>query len=164
MPNTIHFYRIIFHTLLLWAAIRDFSNFLTHFVPIVHRMRLVLLTRSCVCTELFLLSSCLSSNICSFRVKGPMRKTSIMSSSLLLQQCSACLVRLIWIVLEMRDKWSYSCCLVGCCFQDLFSTGRSIFVELPSRFFSMRLVSVHVAHQCCGIDTTAAWEKLRSIL
>ena len=42
-----------------------------------------------------------------------------MSSSLLLQQCPACLVRLTCIVFVMGGKWPYSCCLVGCCHQDL---------------------------------------------
>ena len=39
--------------------------------------------------------------------------TSLMSSSLLLQQCPACLVRLAWIVFVMGGKWPYSWCLVG---------------------------------------------------
>ena len=42
-----------------------------------------------------------------------------MSSSLLLQQCPACLVRLTCIVFVMGGKWPYSWCLVGCCRQDL---------------------------------------------
>ena len=41
-----------------------------------------------------------------------------MSSSLLLQQCPACLVRLTWIVFVMEGRWPYSWCLVGCCRQD----------------------------------------------
>ena len=45
------------------------------------------------------------------------RNTSLMSSSLLLQQCPACLVRLTWIVFSMGGKWPYSWCLVGCCHQ-----------------------------------------------
>ena len=43
---------------------------------------------------------------------GVHRSTSLMSSSLLLQQCPACLVRLTWIVFEMGGKWPYSWCLV----------------------------------------------------
>ena len=35
---------------------------------------------------------------------------SFMSSSLPLQQCSACLVHLIWIVFVMGGRWPYSCC------------------------------------------------------
>ena len=44
---------------------------------------------------------------------GAHRSTSLMSSSLLLQQCPACLVRLTCIVFVMGGKWPYSWCLVG---------------------------------------------------
>ena len=64
-----------------------------------------------------------------------------MSSSLLLQQCSACLVRLTWIVFMMEGRWPYSWCLVGCCLQDLFNIARSILVKLPSSFFSSCLLA-----------------------
>ena len=52
---------------------------------------------------------------------GVHRSTSLMSSSLLLQQCSACLVHLTWIVFVMGGSWPYSWCFVGCCRQDLFN-------------------------------------------
>ena len=42
-----------------------------------------------------------------------------MSSSLLLQQCHVCPVRLTWIVFVMGCKWPYSWCLVGCCRPEL---------------------------------------------
>ena len=38
---------------------------------------------------------------------GVHRSTSLMSSSLLLQQCPACLVRLAWIVFVMGGWWPY---------------------------------------------------------
>ena len=57
---------------------------------------------------------------------GVHRGTSLMSSSLLLQQCPACLVRLAWIVFVMGGRWPYSWCLVGCCCQDLFNIARNI--------------------------------------
>ena len=56
------------------------------------------------------------------------RSTSLMCSSLLLQQCPACLVRLNFIVFVMGGRWPYSCCFVGCCLQDLFNISRSILV------------------------------------
>ena len=56
------------------------------------------------------------------------KSTSLMSSSLLLQQCPACLVRLTWIVFVIGGRWPYSWCLVGCCRQDLFKIARSILV------------------------------------
>ena len=59
---------------------------------------------------------------------GVYKSTSLMSSSLLLQQCPACLVRLTWIVFVIWGRWPYSWCLVGCCRQDLFKIARSILV------------------------------------
>ena len=59
---------------------------------------------------------------------GVHKSTSLMSSSLLLQQCPACLVRLTWIVFMIGGRWPYSWCLVGCCRQDLFKIARSILV------------------------------------
>ena len=59
---------------------------------------------------------------------GVHRSTSLMSSSLLLQQCPACLVRLTCILFVMVGKWSYSWCLVGCCRQDLFNIALNILV------------------------------------
>ena len=54
--------------------------------------------------------------------------TLLMSSSLLLQQCPACLVRLTWIVFVMGGRSPYSWCLVGCYCQDLFNIARNILV------------------------------------
>ena len=59
---------------------------------------------------------------------GVHKSTSLMSSSLLLQQCPACLARLTWIVFVIRGRWPYSWCLVGCCHLDLFKIARSILV------------------------------------
>ena len=60
--------------------------------------------------------------------EGVHRRTSLISLSLLLQQCPACLVRLTWIVFVMGGRWPYSCCFVGCCLQDLFNIACSILV------------------------------------
>ena len=43
---------------------------------------------------------------------GVHRSTSLMSSSLLLQQCPACLVHLTWIAFVMGSRWPYSWCLL----------------------------------------------------
>ena len=59
---------------------------------------------------------------------GVHRSTSLMSSSLLLQQCPACLIHLTWIVFVMGGRWPYSWCLVGCCHHDLFNIARSFLV------------------------------------
>ena len=65
--------------------------------------------------------------------EGVHRSTSLMSSSLLLQQYPACLVRLTLIVFVMGSRWLYSCYFVECCLQDLFNIARSILVKLPSK-------------------------------
>ena len=59
---------------------------------------------------------------------GIHKSTSLMSSSLLLQQCPAYLVRLTWMVFVIGGRWPYSWCLVGCSCQDLFRIARSILV------------------------------------
>ena len=59
---------------------------------------------------------------------GVHRSTSLMSSSLLHQQCLACLARLTCIVFVVGGKWPYSWCLVGCCRQDLFNIALNILV------------------------------------
>ena len=92
---------------------------------------------------------------------GVHRSTFFMSSSLLLQLCPACLVRLSW----MGGRWPHSWCFVGCCHQDLFNIARNILVLLPSSFFFFRrFVSVQVMHPYISIDTIAAWKKLHFIL
>ena len=45
---------------------------------------------------------------------------------------------------------------VKCCSQDLLSTACSILVQLPSSFFSMRLVSVPLVHPYSSMNATAA--------
>ena len=59
---------------------------------------------------------------------GVHRCTSLMRSSLLLQQCPVCLVRVTCTVFVMGGKWPYSWCLVGCCRQDLFNIALNILV------------------------------------
>ena len=82
---------------------------------------------------------CISSHSCCMYVRtgcpafarpyvGVHRSTSLMSSSLLLQQCPTCLGLLTWIVFMMGGRWPYSLCLVGCCSQDLFNIARNILV------------------------------------
>ena len=61
---------------------------------------------------------------------GVHRSTSLRSSSLLLQQCPACLLRLTWIVFVMGGRWPYSWCFVGCCRQDLFNIARNCLISI----------------------------------
>ena len=94
---------------------------------IVHCFQRVFRATSCIGLELLYLGSC----------EVVHRSTSLMSSSLLLQLCPKCLVRLTWIVLVMGGKWPYGCCFVGCCLQDLYNITRSIIVLLPSSLISV---------------------------
>ena len=107
-----------------------FSNFCTyhhHHVVLLARISLIL---SCNFSLLFIASGRasglhpVSSHSCCIYVlaghpafAGPYvgvhRSTSLMRSSLLLQQCPACLVRLTWIVFVMGGRWPYSWCFVG---------------------------------------------------
>ena len=87
--------------------------------------------------------------------EGVNRSISTMSSSLLLQQCPVCLVPLTWLVFVMGGRWLYTC-FVMCCLHVLFNIARCILVELASKFFSIRLVSVQVVHPYSSIDTTTA--------
>ena len=43
-------------------------------------------------------------------------ETLLMSSFLLLQQCTVGIAYLTWTVCEIGGKWLYSCCFVGYCF------------------------------------------------
>ena len=73
---------------------------------------------------------------------GVHRSTSLMSWSLLLQQCPACLVRLTWIVFVMGGRWLYSWCLVGCCRHDLFIYNSHIFTLNSTKLKTLRKTSI----------------------
>ena len=105
------------------AASTDIYDPLLPLLPIVHRLWQVFRATSRILTELLYVCSSWSSCFCVVH-----RSTSLMSSSLLLQQCPACLFRLTWIVFQMGGRWPYSWCLVGCCRQDLSNIARNILV------------------------------------
>ena len=106
------------------AAYTDLLDPISPPVSIVHRSREVFQATSCIGTKLLYIGS---SWLTTFArpCEGVPSTTSLMSSSLLLQQRSACLVRLTCVV---SRRWPYSCCFVGCCLQDLFNTACSILV------------------------------------
>ena len=110
------------------ATSMDIPDPLSPLLPIIHHLWQVFRTTSHILTELLYVCSSWSSCFC-LAICGVHRSTSLMSSSLLLQQCPACLVRLAWIVFVMEGRWPYSWCLVGCCHQDLFNIARNILVE-----------------------------------
>ena len=70
-----------------------------------------------------------------------------MNWSYFLQKCPACLIHLTWMSFEIGGMWLYSCCFLGCCFQDLFKTARSILVQFASSFsVSILLASMWCIH------------------
>ena len=103
----------------------DFPDSLCLFVPIIYHTQQVLQTTSNVCTKLMWVF--VSWPILVHPCFG-FHRTSLMTSFLLFQQYPTCLVCLNWVVFEIGGKWLYSCCFVGCYFQDLFKTACSILV------------------------------------
>ena len=87
---------------------------LSPLLPIVHRFWQVLWATSHILPEL------------AWPCEGVHKRTLLMSSSPLVQECPACLVRLSLIVFVMGSRWPYNWCFVGCCLQDLFKIARSI--------------------------------------
>ena len=126
--------------------------FSPHF-SIVHCVRQVFRTTSCISTELFYVGSSWSSCLCSSMWKGPPEyvtyKFAPTSPSVFCMSVSSNLD-----IFVMGGEWSYSCCFVGHCLSDIFNIVRSILVQLSSSFLSIRFVSVHVVHPYSSIDTT----------
>ena len=87
-----------------------------------------------------------------------------MSSSLLLQQCPAYLVRLTLIVFVMGVGGRTAAALWGVASRTCSKLLAAFLCSCCQAFFSIRLVSVHVVHPYSSINTTAAWKKLRFIL
>ena len=107
----------------------DFPDPLSPLVSIFHRSRQVFQATSCIRTELLKIGSSWGRPTLASQCKGVRRGTSLMKSSPLLQQCPACLVRLIWMVFEMGGWWwPYSYRFGGCCIQNLFNKAGSILV------------------------------------
>ena len=73
--------------------------------------------------------------------EGVYKRTSLNSPAV-----SCMFFRLIWMFFKTGGKWTYRSSFVGCRFQVLFNITRCILLQLPSSFFSMRLVTIHVVH------------------
>ena len=98
------------------AVSTDFPNSLSPSVPIVQRSWQLLQSSSCVHP-----GQILAGRLTLARPSVELyKKTSRLSSSLLLQLCPACLVRITWMVLKMTGKWLYSHSFVRSCFKDMF--------------------------------------------
>ena len=127
-------------------------------ISIVHRFRWVFKPTSC--TELYIGSSWLSCFCSSY--EGVDRSMSLMNSSLLLQHCPSCLVRLGYF-----SWWVVSACSAAA-FWDAASKTRLIllayFCVVVFQKFLILLVSVNVVQPHSSIDSTAAWKQLGFIL
>ena len=106
----------------------DIPDPLSPLIPIVHRPRQVFRTISRIPHIACWMYVRAGRPAFAWPCVGVHKSTSLMSSSLLLQQCPACLVHLTWIVFVIGGKWPYSWCFVGCCRQDLFKIAHSILV------------------------------------
>ena len=108
----------------------DITDPLSPLFPIVHCFLQVFRATPRILTELLYVGSSSSACFCSAMWSGVNRSTSLMSTSLLLQQSSACLVRLTLILFVIGGRWPYSCCFVGCSFQDLPAAFSVVAVKL----------------------------------
>ena len=91
---------------------------------------------------------------------GVHRSSSLLSLSLLLQQCPGWLVHQIWMVLEMGSRWLYSCCFVGCCFQDIYLTKILISAQNNQRRVEIlpnQLTIVHLVLLSCSYCRNCYW-------
>ena len=85
------------------AASTDIPEPLSPLLSIIHRLWQIFRATSRILTYLLYVCSSWSSCFC-LAIIGVHRSTSLMSSSLLLQQCPACLVCLAWIVFMMGGR------------------------------------------------------------
>ena len=88
------------------AASMDISDPLSPLLSIIHHFWQVVRATSRIHTELLYVGSSWSPCFCIGHVKGVHRRTSLNSSSLLLQLCLACLVRLTLILFVMGGRCS----------------------------------------------------------
>ena len=107
-------------------------------------------------------SSCWLANtgmfICQCPLKNIANEFIFVSSEESYVSCSS------WMVFEIGGKWPYSCCFVGCCFQNLFKTACSILVLFLSSLFSIHLANNHTVHPYNSTNTFIAWKKSHFIL
>ena len=91
------------------------------------------------------------------------RRTLPKSLPLLLQQYSACLVSLTWMVCEIGGKWPYYSFFFECYFQDLFKTACSNFVWFPLTF-SQVILRVQLVQPYSSTSMAIAWKNSCFIL
>ena len=92
---------------------------------------------------------------------GVHKSTSLMSSSLLLQQCPACLVRLTWIVFVIGGRWPYSWVLPpGLCFNIYIYI--YIVIHRQICFVLSELISVATQARFSKLGLKPDWLKCQS--
>ena len=75
--------------------------------------------------------------------------------------------RVFFVLIGWFVRWEASCCItsfVGCCFQDLFKTTRSILVLFPSSFFFkhfLKILVVQLNSSTCTATTSIFTRKIR---
>ena len=79
-----------------------------------------------------------------------------------LNQSPTCLARLTWMFDQIGVKWTYSCYFVGCGFQDLIKSVRSILTQFSFRFFSEYFVKVQVVQPYSNTDMLPVVQWLSS--
>ena len=92
---------------------------------------------------------------------GVPRRTSLLCSPLFLKLGSTCFDLRTWMVCETMGRWSYNCCFVGYCFQDLFKTAHNILVLFSSSLFTRRCVKVHMIRPSNSTDMTKTPKNTR---
>ena len=136
VTNDNHWWAILASNITMWfilsssscrAISMDIFDPLSPPLPIVHRFRQVLRLTPVSSLSGYILMQAGRPDF-SRPWEGVYRSTSLMSSSLILQQCPACLVCLTLIVFVMGGRWPYSCYFLECCLQNLFNIACSILV------------------------------------
>ena len=119
------------------ALSKDIPDPLSLPLPIDHCFWEVLRATSRIDIELLYVGSswflCLYSFMC-----GNHRSTSLMSSSLLLQQCLTYLVHIIFIVFVMGGRWPCTCYFVGCCLHMIKTKTETMREEKITNMINMR--------------------------
>ena len=145
------------------VASTDFCDSLTPFVPISPRSRHVFQTTSCFRTGLLWVSSCWSANTNTSLWRGIWENVTyefvLASLAVSHMSCSSYLD-------GFRDRRRVAVQLLfrGMLLPWFVKYSSKHFWALPSIFFSICFVSIHVVHPYSRTDTTEAWKKFRFIL
>ena len=115
------------YKVIVYMYITDFHDFLLPFIPIIHISRQVFQIKS---RSRYVLVG-RPTLVCPYEGVYEICHFILASPAVYLMSCSS------YLVLEIGCKLLYSCCFIGCCFQDLFNIAHSILVLFPFVFFSI---------------------------